>query len=216
MQTTISSTKAKDQLQPGAFSSDEVQQIREAIIKKYNAVSTSATGYFSYAVGKKGALQLGYPKELLDEIPDALLNAFCGVGNPLWIEKLSEGSYVLDIGCGAGFDLFAASRMTGAAGRVVGVDLCKEMAARARINLSLLQVKNVEVLEVASEKLPFLDHTFDRVISNGVINLSPDKIGLFAEIYRVLKPEGQLQFADIILDKELPPHLAAGVESWSQ
>lgn len=216
MQTTISSTKAKDQLQPGAFSSDEVQQIREAIIKKYNAVSTSATGYFSYAVGKKGALQLGYPKELLDEIPDALLNAFCGVGNPLWIEKLSEGSYVLDIGCGAGFDLFAASRMTGATGRVVGVDLCKEMAARARINLSLLQVKNVEVLEVASETLPFPDHTFDRVISNGVINLSPDKIGLFAEIYRVLKPGGQLQFADIILDKELPPHLAAGVESWSQ
>jgi arsenite methyltransferase len=216
VQTTISSTKAKDQLQPGAFSSDEVQQIREAIIKKYNAVSTSATGYFSYAVGKKGALQLGYPKELLDEIPDALLNAFCGVGNPLWIEKLSEGSYVLDIGCGAGFDLFAASRMTGATGRVVGVDLCKEMAARARINLSLLQVKNVEVLEVASETLPFPDHTFDRVISNGVINLSPDKIGLFAEIYRVLKPGGQLQFADIILDKELPPHLAAGVESWSQ
>jgi SAM-dependent methyltransferase len=202
VQTTISSTKAKDQLQPGAFSSDEVQQIREAIIKKYNAVSTSATGYFSYAVGKKGALQLGYPKELLDEIPDALLNAFCGVGNPLWIEKLSEGSYVLDIGCGAGFDLFAASRMTGATGRVVGVDLCKEMAARARINLSLLQVKNVEVLEVASETLPFPDHTFDRVISNGVINLSPDKIGLFAEIYRVLKPGGQLQFADIILDKE--------------
>lgn len=216
MQTTISSTKTKDQLQSGAFSSDEVQQIREAIIKKYNAVSTSATGYFSYAVGKKGALQLGYPKELLDEIPDALLNAFCGVGNPLKIEKLSEGSYILDIGCGAGFDLFAASRMTGAAGRVVGVDLCKEMAARARINLSLLQVKNFEVLEVASETLPFLDHTFDRVISNGVINLSPDKIGLFAEIYRVLKPEGQLQFADIILDKELPPHLAAGVESWSQ
>jgi len=90
------------------------------------------------------------------------------------------------------------------------------MVARARANLAALQANNYEVLEITSETLPFSNHTFDVVVSNGVINLSPDKARLFAEIHRVLKPGGRLQFADIILEKELPPHLAAGVESWSQ
>ena len=179
-------------------------------------MSSSASGYFSYRVGKEGALRLGYPKELLEQIPDELLNAFCGVGNPLQGELIPEGSHVLDIGCGAGFDLYLASRMVGSAGRVVGVDLSREMAARARANLSALQATNYEIIDVESETLPFPDDSFDRVTSNGVINLSPDKSGFFSEIHRVLKPGGLLQFADIILDKELPVHLAAGVESWSQ
>ncbi|MBU1568465.1 MAG: methyltransferase domain-containing protein [Proteobacteria bacterium] len=193
-----------------------MQQIRVAINKKYAAVAASATGYFKYMVGKEGALQLGYSKELLDQIPESLLNSFCGVGNPLNIETIPGGSCILDIGCGAGFDLFAASRLTGATGRVFGVDLTPEMVARARANLTALQANTCEVLEISSESLPFSDQTFDVVLSNGVINLSPDKPNLFAEIRRVLKPGGRLQFADIILDKELPPHLAAGVESWSQ
>lgn len=193
-----------------------MQQIRAAIIKKYDAVSSSASGYFSYRVGKEGALNLGYPKEMLEEIPDELLNAFCGVGNPLQEELIPEGSHVLDIGCGAGLDLYLASRIVGSAGRVVGVDLSREMAARARANLSALQVTNSEIIDVESDALPFPDNHFDRVTSNGVINLSPDKSGFFREIHRVLKPGGLLQFADIILDKELPIHLAAGVESWSQ
>ena len=159
---------------------------------------------------------MGYPKELLEEIPEQLLNAFCGVGNPLRGGQISEGSHVLDIGCGAGLDLYLASRMVGSTGRVVGVDLSKEMAARARANLRALQATNYEIMAVQGETLPLPEDTFDRVTSNGVINLSPDKAGLFSEIYRVLKPGGLLQFADIILDKELPPHLAAGVESWSQ
>jgi len=193
-----------------------VQQIRAAIIKKYDAVSSSAAGSFSYAVGKEGALRLGYPQKLLEEIPEELLNAFCGVGNPLRGEQIPEGSHVLDIGCGAGLDLYLASRMVGSAGRVVGVDLSRAMVARAHANLSTLQATNYEIVAVESETLPFPDNTFDRVTSNGVINLSPDKAGFFSEIHRVLKPGSLLQFADIILDKELPAHLAAGVESWSQ
>jgi len=216
LQTAIGSTKPRNQLQPGAFSAEEMQRIRSAVIKKYAAVSSSAAGFFKYPVGKEGALQLGYSQELLDAIPDTLLNAFCGVGNPLNIEDIAAGSCVLDIGCGAGFDLFAASRLTGGTGRVFGVDLSREMVARARANLAALQANNYEVLEITSETLPFSNHTFDVVVSNGVINLSPDKARLFAEIHRVLKPGGRLQFADIILEKELPPHLAAGVESWSQ
>jgi len=193
-----------------------VQQIRAAIVKKYDAVSSSAAGSFSYAVGKEGALRLGYPQKLLEEIPEELLNAFCGVGNPLRGEQIPEGSHVLDIGCGAGLDLYLASRMVGSAGRVVGVDLSRAMVARAHANLSTLQATNYEIIAVDSEILPFPDDSFDRVTSNGVINLSPDKAGFFSEIHRVLKPGSLLQFADIILDKELPAHLAAGVESWSQ
>jgi arsenite methyltransferase len=144
------------------------------------------------------------------------LNAFCGVGNPLAIEPIAEGSHVLDIGCGAGFDLFMASRMAGDNGRVVGVELSKEMAERARANLSTLLAATCDVMEYASEDLPFPNDTFDVVLSNAVINLVPNKPRIFVEILRVLKPGGRLQFADIVLENALPPHLAAGVESWSQ
>jgi arsenite methyltransferase len=179
-------------------------------------VSTSADGYFKYPVGKAGAVLLGYDKELLAEIPDELLNSFCGVGNPFVIDRIEKGSTVLDIGCGAGFDLYVASCLVGAHGKVFGVDLTEEMVDRARANLAAMQVLNAEVHLISSEQLPFADDTFDVVISSGVINLSPYKPRLFAEIYRILKRGGRLQFADIILEKELPPHLATNVESWSQ
>jgi len=167
-------------------------------------------------VGKKGAALLGYDRQLLDELPEQLFNSFCGVGNPLAIDQIKSGSTVLDIGCGAGFDLYAASCRVGSKGKVIGVDLTPEMIDRARNNLAATKAANTEVLLVASEQMPFAEHTFDVVISNGVINLSPDKPSLFAEIYRILKPGGKVQFADIILEKDLPPHLIADVESWSQ
>ncbi|MDK9709354.1 MAG: methyltransferase domain-containing protein [Desulforhopalus sp.] len=216
MQTTLSTTRKIDQLQPGAFTISELQEIREAIQRKYAAVSTSAAGYFKYAVGKEGAAQLGYPKELLETIPEPILNAFCGVGNPLAIEPISQGNHVLDFGCGAGFDVFLASHLAGANGRVVGLELSREMAERARANLVTLQAVSCDVMELESEELPFPDNFFDVVVSNAVINLVPNKPRLFVEIFRILKPGGRLQFADIILEKELPPHLAAGAASWSQ
>jgi arsenite methyltransferase len=138
------------------------------------------------------------------------------VGNPFAIEPLRQGDTVLDIGCGAGFDVFLAARLVGDKGRAVGVDLTGEMVAKANANLERLQVANAEIQQIASEELPFADLTFDVVISNGVINLSPDKSRLFAEIYRVLKVGGRLQFADIVLEKALPEGQAAGAESWSQ
>lgn len=212
----VGDSTPRNQLHPDAFSTEEVRQIRAAIQEKYAAVAASAVGAFKYPVGKEGALMLGYPKDLLDEIPDTLLNAFCGVGNPLKLAAIKKGSRLLDIGCGAGFDLFAASRLTGVAGYLYGVDITQEMVTRARTNLLALQADNCEVLQIASESLPFLSDSFDVILSNGVINLSPNKPELFNEIYRVLKPGGQLQFADIILESALPPHLTGGVESWSQ
>jgi len=195
---------------------DDIEQIRAAIKEKYSAVSASAEGYFSYPVGKAGADLLGYDEELLEEIPSELLNSFCGVGNPLLIDRIEKGDTLLDIGCGAGFDLYIASRLVGTEGNVFGIDLTEEMVNRARANLTLMQVKNADIRLVSSESLPFENDTFDVVISNGVINLSPDKPVLFEEIYRIMKPGGRLQFADIILETKLPSRLATSIESWSQ
>lgn len=145
-----------------------------------------------------------------------MLNAFCGVGNPFSLGEISQGSNVLDIGCGAGFDLMVARSKTGSEGRVCGVDLSPEMIERTRANLDRVGCDGIEIYHVQSEQLPFADGTFDVVISNGVINLSPAKAELFAEIHRVLKPGGRLQIADMMLDKELPAHLAGSLEAWSQ
>jgi arsenite methyltransferase len=215
LQDAIPAGKSKNQLEPNAFSEQELALIRAAIKKKYRSVSRSAKGYFKYPVGRIGAEALGYDAGILDTLPDEFLDSFCGVGNPFAIEPIDEGSAVLDVGCGTGLDLYVASRLVGEAGRVCGVDLSEEMARRARRSLQELQVKNSEIHLVSSERLPFSDGMFDVVISNGVVNLSPDKPGLFGEIHRVLKPGGRLQFADIILEADSPPP-AADVDTWSQ
>ena len=179
-------------------------------------MSISADGKFQYLTGKEGAEALGYDPSILKDIPPELLNSFCGVGNPFSIAEIKQGSVVLDVGSGAGFDLVVASRLTGPGGQIYGVDLTKEMVDRANENLEKIGVSNVEILHVESEEIPFKDNMFDVVISNGVINLSPCKQDLFKEIHRVLKPGGQLQFADIVAKKKLPSTLTSSLESWSQ
>jgi len=200
----------------GSFSKEELSNIREAVRKKYQAVSQSAQGLFGYPTGRDGAIRLGYDEELMADIPAELMNAFCGVGNPFGLERIAPGSRVLDIGCGAGFDLIMARRIVGGSGRVCGIDMTREMLERARRNFAELGIANIETRQVDSEKIPYEDNSFDVVISNGVINLSPKKAELFREIRRVLQPGGRLQFADIVLEKELPPSLAVNVESWAQ
>jgi SAM-dependent methyltransferase len=203
-------------LHGNGFSETEKSAIEDAIKRKYQAVAAGAAGFFSYAVGKEGALRLGYDDKLLSSLPEQVLHAFCGVGNPFSLGAVPPGSVILDIGCGAGFDLYVASTLTGGNGYVFGVDLTYAMAARAAANLSSLTVSNASVLNACGDRLPLVDNSFDVVISNGAINLSPEKPKLFAEIHRVLKPGGRLHFADIILDGHLPPHLSSSVESWSQ
>ncbi len=206
----------KDQRSAGVFTPEEKERITQAIQKKYVQVASSAQGKFKYDTGKKGAEALGYEAEILEEIPEKLLESFCGVGNPFSIWKISPGEDVLDIGCGAGFDLIVARRRVGETARVCGVDLTEEMISRARQNFELLGIDNIETHHITSEILPFADNSFDAVISNGVINLSPAKVELFAEIYRVLRPGGRLQFADMVSDGKIPPQVAASLESWSQ
>lgn len=145
-----------------------------------------------------------------------MLKSFCGVGNPFPLVSIRPGSVILDVGCGAGFDMYIAARLTGPEGRVEGVDLTDAMVVRARENLQKAGIVNAEVQQVSTEKLPFQEHTFDVVISNGVINLSPNKDALFLEINRVLKPGGRFGFADVVLEQALPQGTAASAEAWSQ
>jgi ubiquinone/menaquinone biosynthesis C-methylase UbiE len=123
---------------------------------------------------------------------------------------------VLDIGSGAGFDLYVATRIVGDEGMVCGIDLTPEMVEVARRNLSEAGMNKIEVVNISSEKIPFDDNTFDTVISNGVINLSPCKQELFQEMFRVLKDGGRLQFVDVVLEKKLPGTLVGSAEAWSQ
>jgi ubiquinone/menaquinone biosynthesis C-methylase UbiE len=178
-------------------------------------VAHKADGHFKYLVGRIGALALGYDAGILNTLPEEFLDSFCGVGDPFSIEPIERGDSVLDVGCGVGLDLYIASLLVGEEGHVWGIDLSEDMIQRARRNLGKLAVKNVEMDVVSSSRLPFAEELFDVVISNGVINLSPDKPGLFGEIHRLLKPGGRLQFADIILEDESSPP-AVTAETWAQ
>ena len=179
-------------------------------------MAISSEGKFEYLTGRAGAEALGYDPLFIHEAPESLLESFCGVGNPFSLGPIKPGDSVLDIGSGAGFDLYVASRLVGEGGWVCGIDLTEEMVDRARKGLAESGRSNIEVIHVSSEEIPYKDNTFDTVISNGVINLSPCKQELFQEIFRVLKNGGKLQFADVVLEKELPGTLVGSLEAWSQ
>lgn len=200
----------------GSGSLQHAEAIRNAIRKKYAKVSVSAAGHFQYLTGKDGARALGYDPSIINNSAPELLESFCGVGNPFSLGPIRSGGVVLDFGCGAGFDLYVASRFTGASGRVCGVDLTEQMVDRSMNNLARAAVSNFEIKRVDSEHIPYADSTFDIVISNGVINLTPDKQECFREIYRVLKPGARLQFADIVSENELPEGVSGSLEAWSQ
>jgi arsenite methyltransferase len=147
-------------------------------------------------------------------MPDELIKSFCGVGNPFTLGPINLGETILDVGCGVGFDLIVSSRMVGQNGKVCGIDLTPEMAEKAKKNLNQYGVRNYDVQVAGAESIPYPDNTFDVVISNGVLNLSPLKEKSFREIYRVLKPNGRLQYADIVLREDCGT-VCSTLEAWS-
>lgn len=193
----------------------DTNKIQDAVREKYSEVSSSAEGKFNYPTGRDGAILHGYDPAIIRSMSDELIKSFCGVGNPFTLGPINEGETLLDVGCGAGFDLIVASRMVGQNGRVCGIDLTPKMAEKAKSNLKHYGVQNCDVKVAGAESIPYPDNTFDVVISNGVLNLSPLKEKSFREIYRVLRPNGRLQFADIILKEDCAGAMCSTLEAWS-
>ena len=193
----------------------DMNKIQDAVREKYSEVSSSAEGKFNYPTGRDGAILHGYDPAIIQSMPDELIKSFCGVGNPFTLGPIAEGEILLDVGCGAGFDLIVASRMVGKHGKVCGIDLTPKMAEKAKINLKQYGVQNCDVQVAGAESIPYPENTFDVVISNGVLNLSPLKEKSFREIYRVLRPKGRLQFADIVLKEDCTGAMCSTLEAWS-
>ena len=193
------------------------ESIRSAIRGRYARVAGGQPGDFGYATGAQGASALLYDLKLIRRAPPDLVGGFCGVGNPHLLGSLEPGQAILDVGCGGGFDLFVAAHRVGPRGRLVGLDLTPEMVGAAKARLERSDCPEVSVAVGRSEALPCSDRSFDRVLSNGVLNLSPDKVRTFSELFRVLRPDGLLLLADIVREGPEPDAsgLPTGPEAWS-
>jgi SAM-dependent methyltransferase len=197
------------------LSCERAEEIRSAIQSKYQKVAVSPEGFFVYPVGAEGALKLGYDPAWLALVPATVVSRFVGVGNPFSIHVPKPGERILDAGCGCGFDTFIASSMAGASGKAVGIDATADMLAIAKTAAEEFKGGNVEFLEEVIEQLPFEDGYFDLILSNGVLNLIPDKLKAFKEIARVLRPEGALVAADLLVMETIPPEVLASTDAWS-
>lgn len=193
----------------------DVETLKCEIKKTYARVSSEPDTEFMFPTGRSWALDLGYPAELLARVPDASAGSFAGVANPFSMGALAPGEHVLDLGSGAGTDSLVASQMVGAEGRVTGVDMTPEMIATARASAEELGAGNVEFVEAEAERLPFADASFDVVISNGVIDLIPDKDAVFADLFRVLRPGGRLQLADVTIQRPVSEEGRRNIDLWT-
>jgi arsenite methyltransferase len=193
----------------------DVDVLRTAIQEEYAEVAACPMKGFHFHTGRFLADRLGYPSDRVDALPDPVVESFAGVGNPFSWGELAPGETVVDLGSGAGFDTMLAAQMVGAEGQVIGIDMTPAMLNKARRNAELLGLDHVELREGFLEELPVADATADIVISNGVINLCPDKASVLAEAFRVLKTGGRLQIADIVVAKAVPEDGKADISLWT-
>lgn len=191
------------------------ESVRAEIRATYSQVAESAKNHFKYPVGTESARQLDYPSEVLQRLPSETSQYFCGVGNPFSLGPLHLGESVLDLGCGAGFDSLVAASLVGPNGSVVGIDITEAMLHRAQVNLQAVSFSHVRFLLAGGEEIPLPDCSVDVVISNGAINLSPDKQQVLSEIYRVTRPGGRLMMADMFLEDRIAPKTVAALGAWS-
>jgi SAM-dependent methyltransferase len=193
----------------------DVDVLRAEIRKTYTEVSADQDQEFIFPTGRSWAQELGYPEPELSRVPDATVQSFAGVANHWLLGRVKPGEVVLDLGCGAGTDLLIAAQMTGPRGRAIGVDMTAAMLARTRATADEMGLENVELHETLVEALPLEDASVDVVISNGVIDLIPDKESVFDEIDRVLRPRGRLQIADVVIHHEVSEDARKRIDLWT-
>ncbi len=191
------------------------EQLRRQISEKYTDVALEPEKGFHFHTGRPLAMMLGYDAADVDRLPAGTVESFAGTGNPFSMGRLARGETVVDIGCGAGFDTLQAALQVGPGGRVIAVDMTEAMREKTRAGAATLGLTHVEVRHGYMEELPVADASVDVVISNGVINLTPDKVGAMREVYRVLKPGGRFQIGDIIVHKEVPQDAKDDIDLWS-
>jgi SAM-dependent methyltransferase len=192
----------------------EVGLLKSEIKKTYASVSEDPERNFIFPTGRAWAEDLGYPPEL-SSVPERAVESFAGVANPWQLGRLAPGERVLDVGSGAGTDSLVAAQMVGRDGRVTGIDMTPEMLAKARAAAAEMGATNVEFVAGEAEQLPFADASFDAVISNGVIDLIPDKDAVFAELHRVLAPGGRLQIADVTIQNPVSAESRRNIDLWT-
>ena len=192
----------------------DVDQLRDAIRGEYTQVATNPEQGFHFHTGRRLAHILGYEEPWLEGIPEESIASFAGTGNPFSVGALQEGERVVDVGCGAGIDSLIAARMVGPGGSVVGVDMTPSMLARARESGARGGFTNVRFHEGLAESLPVADAWADVVISNGVLNLFPDKLGALQEMARVVKPGGRLQIGDILVLRSVGDKAKRDIDLW--
>ena len=192
----------------------DVDVLKSEIKKTYASVSEEPDRDFIFPTGRAWAEDLQYPAELAD-VPDGAVESFAGVANPWQLGRLSPGERVLDLGSGAGTDSLIAAQMVGEQGRVTGIDMTPEMLSKARAAAAEMGAVNVDFVESEAERLPFPDDSFDVVISNGVIDLIPDKDAVFAELSRVLVPGGRIQIADVTIQNPVSAEGRRNIDLWT-
>lgn len=192
----------------------DVEQLRCEIRKEYAEVATDPHRGFHFHTGRPLARLLGYDSTWLEAVPERSIESFAGTGNPFAAGAIAPGERVVDVGCGAGIDSLIATRMVGEQGRVVGVDMTPEMLGKARISAVEAGHRNVEFRDGHAEQLPVDEGWANVVISNGVVNLCPDKVQVFREMYRVLEPGGRIQIGDILVQKAVPESAKRDIDLW--
>jgi SAM-dependent methyltransferase len=192
----------------------DIDVLREEIQKIYTAVSQEPERDFIFPTGRAWAEDLDYPPELAN-VPDSAVQSFAGIANPFSLGRIEPGARVLDVGSGAGTDSLVAAQMVGPSGSVTGIDMTPEMLAKSRANAAAMGLDNITFIEADAERLPFDDDSFDVVISNGVIDLIPDKDAVFSEIFRVLVPGGRIQIADITIQRPVSEEGKRNIDLWT-
>lgn len=193
----------------------EPEALRKEIKKEYSHVATNPEAEFHFHTGRRLAAILEYDEDLVESVPESGLESFAGTGNPFAMGKLNSGENVVDVGSGAGFDSLLAAQMVGETGSVIGVEMTAEMRNKAIGAAEEMGLTNIEFVDGLAERLPVEKDWADVIISNGVINLCMDKLGVFRQLYRALIPGGRLQIADIIVQKAVPDSAKQKIDLWT-